>query len=85
MGDGACRSRDSRPRRKKQSTHCPFPRQPGSGPAHLASSPDVEGETGGYYQRNRVREPSDLARDDVLAEALYAESARLVGLGESPA
>ena len=57
----------------------------GSRLAHLATSPEVEGQTGGYYRRNRVREPSDLAHDEVLAEALYVESARLVGLGEPPA
>ena len=57
----------------------------GSRLAYLATSPEVEGRTGGYYQRNRLREPSDLARDDVLAEALYAESSRLVGLGATPA
>jgi NAD(P)-dependent dehydrogenase (short-subunit alcohol dehydrogenase family) len=52
----------------------------GSRLAYLATSPEVEGQTGGYYQRNRLREPSELARDDALGERLYAESARLVGL-----
>jgi retinol dehydrogenase-14 len=52
----------------------------GSRLAYLAASPEVEGETGGYYQRNRLREPSDLARDDALGERLYDVSARLVGL-----
>jgi retinol dehydrogenase 14 len=66
----------------------------GSRLAHLATSPEVEGRTGGYYHRNRLRAPSDLARDDDLGERLYAVSARLVGLagvsggsdplGESP-
>jgi retinol dehydrogenase 14 len=53
----------------------------GSRLAYLASSPEVEGQTGGYYRRNRLRDPSELARDDALGERLYAESARLVGLG----
>jgi NAD(P)-dependent dehydrogenase (short-subunit alcohol dehydrogenase family) len=48
--------------------------------AYLASSPEVEGETGGYYDRNRLTEPSALARDDVLGELVYDASARLVGL-----
>jgi retinol dehydrogenase 14 len=48
--------------------------------AYLASSPAVEGQTGGYYQHDRLREPSDLARDDTLGERLYDVSARLVGL-----
>ena len=56
------------------------PQVGGSRLAYLATSPDVEGQTGGYYQRNRLREPSDLARDDALGERLYDVSARLVGL-----
>jgi retinol dehydrogenase-14 len=52
----------------------------GSRLAYLAASPEVDGETGGYYDRNRLREPSDLARDDSLGERLYDQSARLVGL-----
>jgi len=51
--------------------------------AHLATSPDVEGDTGGYYERNQVREPSDLARDDALGDRLYDVSAELVGLSTS--
>jgi NAD(P)-dependent dehydrogenase (short-subunit alcohol dehydrogenase family) len=52
----------------------------GSRLAFLAASPEVEGETGGYYQRNRLREPSELARDEELGDRLYAVSAALVGL-----
>ena len=52
----------------------------GSRIAWLATSPDVEGRTGGYYQRNRLTEPSELARDDELARRLYDASATLVGL-----
>ncbi len=48
--------------------------------AYLAASPEVEGQTGGYYQRNQLREPAELARDDDLGERLYDVSARLVGL-----
>ncbi len=57
----------------------------GSRLAYLATSPEVEGQTGGYYQRNRLREPSELARDDALAERLYVASARLTGLDATPA
>lgn len=53
----------------------------GSRLAYLAASPDVEGQTGGYYQRNRVTDPSALAQDDALGERLYEVSARLVGAG----
>jgi len=48
--------------------------------AYLALSPEVAGQTGGYYQRNRLREPSALALDDDLGERLYAVSATMVGL-----
>jgi retinol dehydrogenase 14 len=48
--------------------------------AYLALSPEVEGSTGGYYQRNRPREPSELAQDDALGQRLYDVSAGLVGL-----
>jgi retinol dehydrogenase 14 len=56
------------------------PQVGGSRLAYLATSPEVEGQTGGYYQRNRLREPSELARDDALAERLYVASAGLTGL-----
>jgi retinol dehydrogenase 14 len=52
----------------------------GSRLAFLAAGAEVAGRSGGYYHRNRLREPSPLARDDVLAEQLYDVSARLVGL-----
>jgi len=47
---------------------------------YLATSPEVEGRTGGYYDKNRLTQPSDLALDDELGDRLYAESRRLVGL-----
>ncbi|MGC4109591.1 MAG: SDR family oxidoreductase [Nocardioides sp.] len=50
---------------------------------YLATSPEVEGASGGYYQRNRLTEPSELARDDALGERLYDVSARMVGLSTS--
>jgi retinol dehydrogenase-14 len=52
----------------------------GSRLAWLATSPDVEGQSGGYYERNRLKEPSELARDDALGRRLYDASATLVGL-----
>jgi NAD(P)-dependent dehydrogenase (short-subunit alcohol dehydrogenase family) len=52
----------------------------GSRLAYLATSPEVEGRSGGYYHRNRLREPSALALDDELGDRLYDESSRLVGL-----
>jgi NAD(P)-dependent dehydrogenase (short-subunit alcohol dehydrogenase family) len=58
------------------------PQVGGSRLAYLAISPEVEGQTGGFYTRDRLREPSELARDEALGERFYAESARLVGLAE---
>ncbi len=46
----------------------------------LASSAEVEGKTGLYFNRLEPKEPSKLAHDDELAEKLWAESARLVNL-----
>jgi NAD(P)-dependent dehydrogenase (short-subunit alcohol dehydrogenase family) len=46
----------------------------------LASSPDVEGESGGYYVRRMLKEPSAAARDDATARRLWKVSARLTGL-----
>jgi NAD(P)-dependent dehydrogenase (short-subunit alcohol dehydrogenase family) len=47
---------------------------------YLASSPDVEGKTGLYFEKNRPKVPSKLAQDDALADRLWAASARLVKL-----
>jgi retinol dehydrogenase 12 len=38
---------------------------------YLASSPDVAGQTGGYYVKRQQREPSAAARDDTLARELW--------------
>jgi NAD(P)-dependent dehydrogenase (short-subunit alcohol dehydrogenase family) len=46
----------------------------------LAASPDVMGESGGYYERNRKVSPSSVARDDAIASELWRRSAELVGL-----
>jgi NAD(P)-dependent dehydrogenase (short-subunit alcohol dehydrogenase family) len=46
----------------------------------LATDPSVEGLTGGYYEKNALKEPSELARDDAVAARLREESGRLVGL-----
>jgi retinol dehydrogenase-14 len=50
--------------------------------AYLASSPEVEGRTGGYYEQNKLKEPSDLARDDAVGERLVEVSRELVGLAD---
>ncbi len=50
----------------------------------LASSPEVEGRTGGYYDKCRLKTPSKLARDEAVAKRLWDVSAGLVNL-EAPA
>jgi retinol dehydrogenase-14 len=48
---------------------------------HVALSPELEGKTGGYYERNRLVAPSRLGQDDGLARRLWDISAQLVKLG----
>ncbi len=45
---------------------------------YLATSRDVEGTTGLYFEKNRPKEPSALAREDAVAKRLWKESERLV-------
>ncbi len=47
---------------------------------YLATSPEVEGKTGLYFEKNRPKLPSSLAQDDALAGRLWGESANLVKL-----
>jgi NAD(P)-dependent dehydrogenase (short-subunit alcohol dehydrogenase family) len=47
---------------------------------YLATSPEVEGATGGYYEKDRLAQPSAAARDDALTVRLWNESMRLAGL-----
>ncbi len=47
---------------------------------YLATSPEVEGKSGLYFEKNRMKAPSKLAQDDALADRLWSESARLVKL-----
>jgi len=51
-------------------------------PSYLASSPDVEGVSGLYFDKCRAVEPSAAAQDDRAALRLWRESARLAGLPE---
>ena len=61
----------------------PFLLSPGRGAdtiVCLASSPDVAGETGGYYVKRQRREPSAAARDDAAARKLWDISEKMTGL-----
>jgi NAD(P)-dependent dehydrogenase (short-subunit alcohol dehydrogenase family) len=50
---------------------------------YLAASPEVEGQTGGYYERNRKVLPSRLAQDEDVAARLWEHSAALTGLSDA--
>ena len=51
----------------------------GAGPIiRLAADPDVEGRTGGYYERYKLVDPAPLARDPANATKLWELSERLV-------
>lgn len=46
--------------------------------SYLATDPEVEGVTGAYFQKNRIKTPSRRARDDALGQRLCQVSAMLV-------
>jgi NAD(P)-dependent dehydrogenase (short-subunit alcohol dehydrogenase family) len=46
---------------------------------YLASSPEVEGVTGGYFAKHKVVQPSAAARDDAAAKKLWEASEALAG------
>ncbi|MBK7860931.1 MAG: SDR family oxidoreductase [Archangiaceae bacterium] len=54
------------------------PQEGGQTLVHLASSPQIEGQTGLYFSDNKVTEPSKLAQDEALAERLWQVSEALV-------
>jgi hypothetical protein len=43
---------------------------------YLATSPDVDGVTGQYFDKNHLKALSRLALDDAVARRLWDESAR---------
>lgn len=47
---------------------------------YAATSPDLEGRTGLYLEKNQPKQPAPLALDDALAERLWTESVRLTHL-----
>ena len=48
---------------------------------YLASSPEVEGRSGGYYYKNRLATPTGEAQSDADAKRLWDVSAKLSGVG----
>lgn len=56
------------------------PEQGGRTLTYLATSPEVEGKTGLYFEKNKPKECSALAKDEALAEKLWLKSAALVKL-----
>ncbi|HEY8141763.1 MAG TPA: SDR family oxidoreductase [Kofleriaceae bacterium] len=56
------------------------PEEGGDRIVYLATSPEVEGKTGGYYEKNRLVTPARLARDATLASRLWIVSTDLVHL-----
>jgi NAD(P)-dependent dehydrogenase (short-subunit alcohol dehydrogenase family) len=59
------------------------PEEGGRRIVYLATSPDVEGKSGGYYEKNAERTPAPLALDDAVARRLWDESMRLTKLNTS--
>ncbi len=60
-----------------------FMRSPADGGAnitYLAIDAEVEGRTGGYYDSDKLKGPSELAQDDAVAAKLREVSASLVGV-----
>lgn len=47
---------------------------------YLATSPEVDGKTGLYFEKNKPKPCAKLATDDALAEKLWTKSAELVKL-----
>jgi len=50
---------------------------------YLASSPQVQGASGGYYFDCKLTPPSSAAQDDSAAEKLWEVSERLVGVARN--
>ena len=56
------------------------PEEGGRRIVYLATSPEVQGKTGGYYDKNEEQVPAPLALDRAVAKRLWDESAKLTGL-----
>ena len=56
------------------------PAQGGAALTYLATNAEVEGRSGGYYEKNRIKEPAELAQDEEISERLVRVSREMVGL-----
>jgi NAD(P)-dependent dehydrogenase (short-subunit alcohol dehydrogenase family) len=56
------------------------PEQGGDRIVYLATDPSLAGQTGGYYEKNQLVAPSELAQDLALARKLWDVSLQLVHL-----
>ncbi len=56
------------------------PEEGGDTIVYLATSPELDGQSGGYYEDNRRVQPGRLAQDQALAKKLWDVSAKLVAL-----
>ncbi|MET0523574.1 MAG: SDR family oxidoreductase [Nocardioides sp.] len=56
------------------------PAEGGANITYLAIDPAVEGRSGGYYDDDQLKEPSELARDDQVGARLREVSLEMVGL-----
>lgn len=56
------------------------PAEGGATLTYLASNDEVAGRTGGYYEKNKLKEPAHLALDEKTGERLVDVSRKLVGL-----
>jgi NAD(P)-dependent dehydrogenase (short-subunit alcohol dehydrogenase family) len=52
--------------------------------ANLATSPEVEGRSGGYYEQDRLKDPASLAQDTGVGARLVEVSRELVRLPAAP-
>jgi retinol dehydrogenase 14 len=59
------------------------PAQSATRVVYLATSPDVVGKSGAYFDANKERAPAKLAQDDALARRLWDESAKLTGVASA--
>jgi hypothetical protein len=48
---------------------------------YLASSPDVEGKSGGYYYKSKEIEPTSAAQSEADAKRLWDVSREISGVG----